>query len=313
MVFYTGGNKTPSMARTHEHGKEGTESRPGDFDPDSIKNLNKPSDTVTLDDGSVMTVTPDQKRTPEGEPASVWMPDYTRRNQGTRRYNADRGGGYLQGVINPNESAFDAQLFNNLSKAEALSEWDTSTGYLSPELKASIEAFAKESGTPSSSGRGLWVKAINGSYAQSRKGNRVSPFEIIQGMVTEFDSKGPGRGSETLGGRSAYAGPVQSNVSSIMADEDIPRTLNEFATEMLGRNLTEKEMNKYTKKFKKQDRENEQISLRTPNGPAQSSTVTQEKVTRDTIARNIMQENPAYADQTINTDVLDIFAKRLGI
>lgn len=123
----------------------------------------------------------------------------------------------------------------------------------------------------------------------------------------------PNRSRGDGGGGGAYAGPVQSNVSSIMADEDIPRTLNEFATEMLGRNLTEKEMNKYTKKFKKQDRENEQISLRTPNGPAQSSTVTQEKVTRDTIARNIMQENPAYADQTINTDVLDIFAKRLGI
>jgi len=150
------------------------------------------------------------------------------------------------------------------------------------------------------------AEAAFGRLLDDASTGNESALGLLDSYVNSPDAK-------KSGGSKAYTGPVQSNVSSIMADEDIPRTLNEFATEMLGRNLTKKEMNKYTKKFKKQDRENEQISLRTPNGPAQSSTVTQEKVTRDTIARNIMQENPAYADQTINTDVLDIFAKRLGI
>ena len=204
MVFYTGGNKTPSMART-EHGKEGTEKKEGDFDPDSIKDLNKPDgpgkgSTVTLSDGSVMTLTPDQKRTPEGEPASVWMPDYTRRNQGTRRYNADRGGGYLQGDINPNgvaggsagdmlSAAGDAQLFNNLSKAEALSEWENPDGYLTIAVKASIEALAKAMDYRKT-GSGLWTKAINASYAESKKGIRKSPFKVLQEMAEEFYANG---------------------------------------------------------------------------------------------------------------------------
>tara|TARA_R110000868_G_scaffold21605_2_gene89374 strand:+ start:462 stop:755 length:294 start_codon:yes stop_codon:yes gene_type:complete len=97
-----------------------------------------------------------------------------------------------------------------------------------------------------------------------------------------------------------------------MDDRDVEITLNEFATEMLGRNLTDKELNKYSKKFKKQDAL-PQVSLRTPNGPGQVTSVTQERKSRESIVQDIIQKNPDYAKNVINTDVLDMFKKRLGI
>jgi hypothetical protein len=114
------------------------------------------------------------------------------------------------------------------------------------------------------------------------------------------------------GGGGGYSGPVQSISSTVMDDRDVEITLNDFATDMLGRNLTDKELKKYSKKFKKQDAL-PQVSLRTPNGPGQVTSVTQEQQSRESIVQDILQENPDYAKNVINTDVLDMFKKRLGI
>ena len=112
------------------------------------------------------------------------------------------------------------------------------------------------------------------------------------------------------GGR--YTGPVRSIDSTVMDDRDVEITLNDFATDMLGRNLTNKELKKYSSRFKKQDAL-PQVSLRTPNGPGQVTSVTQERQSRDSIVQDILQENPDYAKNVINTDVLDMFKRRLGI
>ena len=110
----------------------------------------------------------------------------------------------------------------------------------------------------------------------------------------------------------AYTGPVRTIDSTVMDDRDVEITLNDFATDMLGRNLTNKELKKYSSKFKKQDAL-PQVSLRTPNGPGQVTSVTQERQSRNSIVQDILQENPDYAKNVINTDVLDMFKRRLGI
>ena len=119
---------------------------------------------------------------------------------------------------------------------------------------------------------------------------------------------------EGSGGRGAggYSGPVTTNTISTLSKRDVEVTLNDFATEMLGRNLTEQELKKYSKKFQKQDLQ-DQVNVRTPSGQSQLTSVTKEKPTRETMAMDIIRGNEDYATNTINTDVMDIMAKRLGL
>jgi hypothetical protein len=119
---------------------------------------------------------------------------------------------------------------------------------------------------------------------------------------------------EGSGGRGAggYSGPVTTNTISALSKRDVEVTLNDFATEMLGRNLTDQELKKYSKKFQKQDLQ-AQVNVRTPNGQSQLTSVTKEKPTRETMAMDIIRGNEDYATNTINTDVMDIMAQRLGL
>ena len=110
----------------------------------------------------------------------------------------------------------------------------------------------------------------------------------------------------------AYTGPVRTISSSVMDDRDVEVTLNKLATDMLGRNLTKKELNKYSQRFKKQDAL-PQVNVRTPNGPGQVTSVTQERQSRESIGKDILRSNDDYATNTINTDVMDIMAQRLGL
>lgn len=113
-------------------------------------------------------------------------------------------------------------------------------------------------------------------------------------------------------GRGRYTGPVTTSSVSLTAKPDIERTLNTFAVDMLGRNLTDEELKKYTSEYSKQEMNAPQVVTTTPQGKAASSSVTQNTVSRETIAQNILQDNPTFADNVIKTDVLDMFFKRLG-
>ena len=162
------------------------------------------------------------------------------------------------------------------------------------------------------------VNSMIASYNSSDEGIQKSDSALSWVRKKADKSKkdlppGFGGGEDGGGGSGGgYAGPVQSTFSTVMDDRDVEVTLNEFATDMLGRNLTQEELKKYSNKFKKQDAL-PQVNVRTPNGPAQVTSQTQERVTRDTIAKDILRENPDYAKNVINTDVLEMFANRLGL
>ena len=248
------------------------------------------------------------KIVPPGEPASVWMPDYDKRYQGIPYRTADAGGGY---IVNP-DSPISNRFFNNLSQAEALSEWDKPTGYLTLALKEQLDQISKEIGNSSSTGKGLWARAIANSYNASKEGRRMSPFESIQNIVDNHYSDPDNAGGKKGGGRGRYTGPVTSTTISTMDDRDVEVTLNKFAIDMLGRNLTEQELKKYSKQFQKEDLQ-PQTSIRTPNGQAESTSVTKEKPTRENMAMDIVRSNDDYVTNTINTDVMEIMAQRLGL
>lgn len=142
--------------------------------------------------------------------------------------------------------------------------------------------------------------------AQSGNGNAMA---LLNNAFGEGGLSGDDGGG---GAGSAYSGPVQTSTISTMDDRDVEITLNEFATEMLGRNLTKKELDKYSNKFKKQDLQ-AQTNLRVSNGPGEVTSMTQEKPSRENMAKDIVRSNDDYVTNTINTDVYEIMARRLGL
>jgi len=146
-------------------------------------------------------------------------------------------------------------------------------------------------------------------YKASSDSGKISYLDWLAGRAAV------GREAPDLdggGGSGGYSGPVTTNTISTLSKRDVEVTLNDFATDMLGRNLTEQELKKYSKKFQKEDLQ-AQVNVRTPNGPSQVTSVTKEKPTRETMAMDIIRSNEDYATNTINTDVMDIMAKRLGL
>ena len=147
-------------------------------------------------------------------------------------------------------------------------------------------------------------------YKASKDFGKVSYLDWLADRASR-GRPAPGKdGSDGSGG--GYSGPVTTNTISTLSKRDVEVTLNDFATEMLGRNLTKQELKKYSSKFEKQDLQ-AQVNVRTPNGPSQLTSVTKEKQSRESIVQDILQENPDYAKNVINTDVLDMFKRRLGI
>lgn len=147
-------------------------------------------------------------------------------------------------------------------------------------------------------------------YKASSGSGRVSYLD----WLADRASRGrPAPGEDGSGGSGGgYSGPVTTNTISTLSKRDVEVTLNDFATEMLGRNLTKQELKKYSSKFEKQDLQ-AQVNVRTPNGPSQLTSVTKEKPTRENMAMDIVRSNEDYATNTINTDVMDIMAQRLGL
>lgn len=172
---------------------------------------------------------------------------------------------------------------------------------------AKLRAYSKSKLGTDNAVDDAWAGLLNDSQQSG-----VPAFDLLNSVVSEDGSiiSGPtGAGPRGVG---AYTGPRTTTSVSVTAKEDVKRTLNSFAVDMLGRNLTDKELRKYTAEYREQERGAPRVTTTTPQGPAATTSVTEETVSRETIARNILQDNPMFADNVIKTDVLDMFFNRLG-
>jgi hypothetical protein len=151
------------------------------------------------------------------------------------------------------------------------------------------------------------------SVAKYKASENFGKVSYLDWLADRASRGRPAPGEDGSGGSGGgYSGPVTTNTISTLSKRDVEVTLNDFATEMLGRNLTKQELKKYSSKFEKQDLQ-AQVNVRTPNGPSQLTSVTKEKPTRENMAMDIIRSNKDYATNTINTDVMDIMAQRLGL
>jgi len=233
-------------------------------------------------------------------PASVWFPDYDRRHQANT---APTGlaAGYL--VKNVTDDPFDNRIFNNLSQSQAISEWDDPTGYLTSALKKSLDEMAKEMGTSSSTGKGLWTRAVTNSYNASKKGRRVSPFESIQAIYSDYSKKL----EEDGGKKKKYTGPTSS--VTLANESDLRETANAVASAVLGRGIEDDEFQEVLKKIRKQEVAQPSIST-----PSTGYNVTQTGLSADgrkNIIRDSLMKGPEAEDYGKATKMMGVFAKAL--
>jgi hypothetical protein len=232
-------------------------------------------------------------------PASVWFPDYDRRHAGTIAPTGLAAGQQVSNLGDP----FGNRIFNNLSQSQAISEWDDSTGYLTLALKEDLDKMAKEMGTSSSTGKGLWTRAVTNSFNASKKGRRVSPFESIQAIYSDYSKKL----EEDGGKKKKYTGPTSS--VTLANESDLRETANAVASAVLGRGIEDDEFQEVLKKIRKQEVAQPSIST-----PSTGYNVTQGGLSADgrkNIIRDSLMKGPEAEDYGKATKMMGVFAKAL--
>jgi hypothetical protein len=108
-------------------------------------------------------------------------------------------------------------------------------------------------------------------------------------------------GSTTRGGSSAYTGPRES--ITVQAESDIRATANALALEMIGRPLNDKEIERVTKRMRKAEQEQPQVTT----GSA-ARTVTTQGLTaqgREDVLRDVIAKRPEFEQYQLDTTVMD--------
>ena len=184
---------------------------------------------------------------------------------------------------------------------------DVPNFYALPPNERNLFDLAAKAVHPLKTGQSYYEDMIGASWDLSTKGVYKSPQQLA------YDAYVGGEGG-VAGGRNGgrYTGPRTTTSVSVTAKPDVERTLNTFAVDMLGRNLTDDELKKYTAEYREQEMGAPQVTTTTPQGRSATTSVTQQAVSKETIAQNILQDNPMFADNVIKTDVLDMFFNRLG-
>lgn len=115
---------------------------------------------------------------------------------------------------------------------------------------------------------------------------------------------------KSQGGGGAYKGPVTTTSVQITDATTAEGLLQKFSQDMLGRNLTAKEVAKYTQQLNAQEKSNPQVTRSDGNGPSQSQ-VTKTAPDKQQILHNIIAKNPDFAENQIDTNVMDMFLTRI--
>jgi len=110
-----------------------------------------------------------------------------------------------------------------------------------------------------------------------------------------------GSGDSTGDGSGKYTGPTESR--TIQAESDIKATANALAIELIGRPVSDKELNKLVERMRSAEMQQPNITT-----SATGSTTTTQGLTaqgREDILREVIAKNPEYEKFQVDTTVLD--------
>lgn len=120
----------------------------------------------------------------------------------------------------------------------------------------------------------------------------------------------PGGLSEKRTG-AGYRGPVTTTSISVTDRDTAASLLNQAATDLIGRNLTEEEIDKYTKQLTQMEKQNPQVTTTTNNRRGTATQTTTGGMDKNEMLRQIVTKNPDFARYQIDSTAMDWFANEI--
>ena len=214
-------------------------------------------------------------RAPYGSPRPVYSNVYQQRQELSRLRNEARK--------NP---AAEAQYNSIVNQLRA-------SGYLGPRSKPTASNVDE-----------AWMELLKENAAAAMSVYASTPGELLYGDMSGQTPTTAGAGGGRGGG---YAGPSRSVV--VAAESDIRATADAVAMEMLGRGVTDEELQRIVRRTRSAERAQPQV---TTSGPGMS--VTEQGLTaegRQDIVQNILAKKPEYAEFQKATTLMSWFDRAL--
>lgn len=135
---------------------------------------------------------------------------------------------------------------------------------------------------------------------------KMSFSDWIDSRAKQGAANGMGGG----GSGGGYSGPTTTVSRSITDAVTADALLNTAARDMIGRDLNADELAKYTKQFNAAEQANPQVTTTVP-GVGSSSSTTRTAPDKGEVLRKILATNKDFAENQIDTNVMDMFLGRI--
>lgn len=112
-------------------------------------------------------------------------------------------------------------------------------------------------------------------------------------------------------GATGYRGPTTTTSVTLTDEDTAAALLNQAATDLIGRNLTDDEIAKYTSQFNKMERQNPQVTTSTNNRAGTATSTTKTGMDKNEMLRQIITKNPDFARYQIDSTAMDWFVKQI--
>lgn len=145
-------------------------------------------------------------------------------------------------------------------------------------------------------------------YANANGSQAVSFKDWLAWYSAQAKAAGGPAGS---GGGGGYSGPVTTTSYSLTGREDAEMLLNRAARDMIGRDLTKQELDKYVSQFNRAERENPTVTTSSGSGASRSS-ITKGGIDKQAILDDIISKNPDFANYQVDTGLMDFMSKQIN-
>lgn len=224
------------------------------------------------------------------EPGQVWGP---------RATPATGFGGSADSIQRYNTDWTNSRYNTWMPKADAESMF----GSLPEDQQGFFNNLASQSRAWNDTGESVYKKYVARSAALSKQGRRMSPSELaLEDFRSANGSDPAGDGPPAGSGPSAYSGPVSAvdNAPAL----DVRSVADSVAQEMLGRVVTQDEMQRILKRVRTYEENNP--TVRTPEGVGASrSSGGATTAGRQQIIERLVAKNPDFMPYQMNHTVYD--------
>lgn len=152
-------------------------------------------------------------------------------------------------------------------------------------------------------------RAVDSAAKEAAARYKAGETEDVDFVDYLYSRVGSGDGGSGSSGTGRYSGPVESR--TVMAESDIKATANALAIELIGRAITDEELNKITRRMRTAEQQQPQVTT----GGVGSTTTVQGLTTqgREDILREVISENPEFVDYQLDTTVMDLMLEDIDL